>query len=261
MPQAVNIHPERYLKALFMACQRKARDLSASGSSGTQVTLHKKNIGSLVEFSGGYDAVIVCLGAKVALLPELIGKLPLSTCKGIVAHLELPSTNREIYNNEAPSILSSAWLAAQGPRKILIGATKEWGSLNTSCDVSIEEASLALKELLPKISTVYPAIENWMVLGTRAGLRAMPPRTSLGALPLIGCIDNFVLESLQKDKFCGKQNAYSSEKTIPRYWFVGGLGSRGLIYHGLLGKLIAKAVALGNQDVLPSELTSWMLSS
>lgn len=261
MPQAVNIHPEHYLKALFMACQRKARDLSASRSSGTQVSLHKRNVGSLLEFSGGYDAVIICLGAKVGLLPELVGKLPLSTCKGIVAHLELPTANREIYNNESPSILSSAWLAAQGPRKILIGATKEWGSFNTSCDVSIEEASLALKELLPKISTVYPAVKKWTVLGTRAGLRAMPPRTSLGALPLIGCIDNFVLESMQKDKLFGKKNTHSSQKVIPRYWFVGGLGSRGLIYHGLLGKLIAKAVASGNQDVLPSELTSWMLSS
>jgi hypothetical protein len=53
------------VQALFMACQRKARDLSASGSSGTQVTLHKKNIGSLVEFSGD----LVDMALPISFLP------------------------------------------------------------------------------------------------------------------------------------------------------------------------------------------------
>lgn len=36
-----------------------------------------------------YDVVIVCLGARVDMLAELSGMLPLRTCRGIVAHLQL----------------------------------------------------------------------------------------------------------------------------------------------------------------------------
>ncbi|KAH9293725.1 hypothetical protein KI387_041072, partial [Taxus chinensis] len=112
-----------------------------------------------------------------------------------------------------------------------------------SSNVSIEEASSALEELLPKLSATYPPIQNWMVLGSQAGVRAMPPRTSLGALPIIGCIDNFVIDYFQKYKQTENTNyCLSHQKTIPKYWFVGGLGSRGLIYHGWLGKMIARAV-------------------
>ena len=38
---------------------------------------------------GDYQAVIICLGAKVDTLPELAGKIPVRTCRGVVAHLEL----------------------------------------------------------------------------------------------------------------------------------------------------------------------------
>jgi glycine/D-amino acid oxidase-like deaminating enzyme len=40
---------------------------------------------------GEYDGVVVCLGAKADLLPELSGRLPLRTCRGVVAHLQLPA--------------------------------------------------------------------------------------------------------------------------------------------------------------------------
>lgn len=39
---------------------------------------------------GEYDAVIVCLGAKADLLPELAGRLPLRTCRGVILQLQLP---------------------------------------------------------------------------------------------------------------------------------------------------------------------------
>ncbi len=41
-------------------------------------------------YLGEYDAVVVCLGANADLLPELSGRLPLRTCRGVVAHLQLP---------------------------------------------------------------------------------------------------------------------------------------------------------------------------
>ena len=41
--------------------------------------------------SGEYDAVIICVGAKVNMLPEISGRLPLRTCRGVILHMELPN--------------------------------------------------------------------------------------------------------------------------------------------------------------------------
>ncbi|KAG0468609.1 hypothetical protein HPP92_017937 [Vanilla planifolia] len=123
-----------------------------------------------------------------------------------------------------------------------MGSTWEWGSDNCSSSVMPEEASRAMEELLPKASVVYPNIKKWGRVGARAGLRAMPPLTPLGSLPLLGCVTEMVAGG--KDGSC-------------RYWLVGGLGSRGLLYHGLLGKMVAQAVIYSDEVVLPSELTSW----
>ncbi|XP_020259297.1 uncharacterized protein LOC109835708 isoform X2 [Asparagus officinalis] len=192
-------------------------------------------------FAGEYDAVIVCLGAKSTVLRELSGKLPLRLCRGVISQLQLPTINiSEEYRCHSPSILSDAWLAFQSSRSVLMGSTWDWNSKNYSSDVTPEESSRAYQDLLPKASTVYPTIKKWELVGARAGVRAMPPLTPLGSLPLLGCIDDFV-----------------GERGRCRFWFVGGLGSRGLLYHGLIGKLMAKAVILSDEDEIPVELTSW----
>ena len=147
---------------------------------------------------------------------------------------------REVYPDHSPSILSDAWLAIQGPRDIFMGSTWEWKSRNYSSDVTAEEASTALQELIPKASAIYPKIKDWTFVGARAGIRAMPPLTALGSLPLLGRVDDLVIGSHS----C-------------KYWFFGGLGARGLRYHSLLGKLMAQAALLNDQTLLPLELTCW----
>ncbi|WJZ98265.1 hypothetical protein VitviT2T_016804 [Vitis vinifera] len=244
MPKAVNIHSQRYLQALFLACENLVKELSTSGFGGTKLCLHKKSVNKLLELQGEYDAVIICLGAKADMLPELSGRLPLRTCRGVIAHLQLPDNIGEDYSDHSPSILSDAWLAIQGPRSLYMGSTWEWKSRNYLPNVSAEEATKALQELLPKASAIYPGIKDWTFAGARAGLRAMPPLTPHGSLPLLGCINDLV----------------GGNHTC-KYWLFGGLGSRGLLYHGLLGKLIAQAVLLGNEDLIPSELTSWRRKS
>ncbi|GMH04478.1 hypothetical protein Nepgr_006317 [Nepenthes gracilis] len=240
MPEAVSINPQRYLQALFSACQDLAGEMSTLGYQCKSLCLHKKFITSLGELAGEYDAVIICLGARVDMLPELSGKLPLRTCRGIVAHLQLPDDASEYYPEHSPSILSDAWLAVQGPQSLHLGSTWEWRSRNYSPHVSFEEASRSIQELMPKAISVYPGITKWTFAGARAGLRGMPPLTAQGSLPLLGCIDEFV-----------------SVRCDSKYWLVGGLGSRGLLYHGWLGKVTAQAVLSCNEDVIPYELSSW----
>lgn len=240
MPEAVNVNSQYYLKALFLACQNLVKELSASDFGKKKLCLQKKSVCELRELEGEYDAVIVCLGAKADLLPELAGRLPLRTCRGVILQLQLPDNIGEDYPDHGPSILSDAWLAIQGNRSLYMGSTWEWKSRNSSPKVSTDEASNALEELLPKASAIYPGIARWSVAGARAGLRAMPPLTPHGSLPLLGCVNNFVGDNLK----C-------------KYWLLGGLGSRGLFYHGWLGKLTAEAVLSCNEQIIPSELTSW----
>ncbi|OVA10405.1 FAD dependent oxidoreductase [Macleaya cordata] len=249
MPQAVNVHPQRYLKALFLACKNLVKDLASLGYEGKEIKLHKKSANSLLELAGEYDAVIICLGAKADMVPELSGRLPLRTCRGVVAHLQLLNDTGEEYGDLSPSILSDAWLAIQGPRNLVLGSTWDWRSRNYSPQVSVEEASMALEELVPKASAVYPGVMKWDFMGASAGVRAMPPLTPIGSIPLLGCVDDIVLHH------GGGNHKHRCSKT--KYWLLGGLGSRGLLYHGWLGKLMAQAVVSCNEDVLPSELTSW----
>ncbi|KAJ9163000.1 hypothetical protein P3X46_022723 [Hevea brasiliensis] len=285
MPQAVNVHPLHYLQALFVACKNLVKELSTSSHGLKELYLHKKSVQKLIEFEGEYDAVIICLGAKADMLPELSGRLPLRTCRGVIAHLQLPGnislqvpvsgfwncfgihykffkrnkgsssnakklniqniyiyiyTYMEEYADHAPSILSDAWFAVQGTRSLLMGSTWEWKSRNSSPNVSADEASRALEELLPKVSAFYPGIKDWTFTGAKAGLRAMPPQTPQGSLPLLGCVNDFV-----------------GDNCICKYWLFGGLGSRGLLYHARLGNLMAQAVLSCNEELIPTELTSW----
>ncbi|KAL1363459.1 hypothetical protein AAHE18_03G150700 [Arachis hypogaea] len=240
MPEALNIQSQNYLQALFWSCENLVTESSTFDSGKKLLQLHRRPVNRLSEFDGEYDAVIICLGAKVNMLPEFSGRLPLRTCRGVIAHLELPDDISEGYPERGPSILSDAWIAVKSPRELHVGSTWEWKSSNSSPSVSPDEASSALTELLPKASVIYPRIMNWDFTGARAGLRAMPPLTSLGSLPLLGCI-NDIMEGNQTCK----------------YWLFGGLGARGLLYHGWLGNLMAHAVLSSDEGLIPLELTSW----
>ncbi|KAJ1258291.1 hypothetical protein BS78_10G064200 [Paspalum vaginatum] len=240
MPLALNINPRKYLQALFSACQNLADEASSFSSEQKEFKLYKQHVDNLHQLTGEYDSVIICLGAKALSLPELANKLPLRTCRGVIAEFQLPSETVEEYGNQSPSILSDAWLAFQGPRTVSIGSTWQWKSENHSSAVSDEEALTAMEELLPKASGVYPGISKWDFVRARAGIRAMPPLTTNGSLPLLGCLDDIL----------GKRSKCT-------FWLVGGLGARGLLYHGLVGKLTAKAAISCDESVIPSEFTSW----
>lgn len=184
IPAGINLHPRSYLDALWLACESFAHNAGA----GTRATVFKQHVSSLAELAGeGYEAVVVCTGSKAVLLPELAGKLPLAMCRGVVAHLELPEEYEE-YPSQAPNLLSHTWLAVQGARTMVLGATKDWNSGPECGGVSAEEEALVQEELVQRAAQFYPLIKQWQVKSLRAGVRAMPPRTPLGALPLAGQI-------------------------------------------------------------------------
>ncbi|KAL2645403.1 hypothetical protein R1flu_012990 [Riccia fluitans] len=252
IPQAINVHPQRYLKALWLACELFSRKASTTDCPGTQAVLRNYRVGSLTELKGSYEAVVVCLGAQAMLLPELVDKLPLTSCRGVVAQLQAPRGLRNVYDSQAPNLLFGTWVAVQGERDLLLGATKDWGSMNASPNVDNTEATSALEKLMDETAPFYPSIKKWKVKGWQAGLRAMPPRSSLGSLPLAGCIDELVRSSQ-----LGGYSEQIKNTASTKWWLFGGLGSRGLIHHGWLGDQVAKAVIYRNESLLPQILKQW----
>ncbi|KAL8497786.1 hypothetical protein ACS0TY_021208 [Phlomoides rotata] len=236
MPEALNVNAQKYLEGLYLACENLTNEIPTSGHVHRELRFHRKSVQSLLELAVDYDAVIICCGARAAFLPELSGKLPLRACRGIIAQLQLGDDMREEYPEHGPSILSDAWLSVHGARHIDLGSTWDWGSMNHSRDVTTEEASKAIEVLFPKASSVYPAIEKWSITGTVGGVRAMPPLTADGSLPLVGCV---------------------GESRRCKYWLFTGLGARGLLYHGWVGKLLTLAVLSSNEELIPKELTLW----
>ena len=108
-------------------------------------------------------------------------------------------------------------------------------------------ASAAACELVASASAAYPplALETgaWRVDVVRYGVRANPPRSNLGSLPLVGRISAASDDAV---------DAKTSEKK--NWWYVGGLGARGLVYHGMLGAIVAAAALSGDDARVPPEL-------
>ncbi|XP_056692103.1 uncharacterized protein [Spinacia oleracea] len=119
MPKAMNVNPHHYLKALFLASEHLAKRLLSTGFPGKEIALHKKVVTSLSEVGDEYDVVIVCLGARVDMLADLSGMLPLRTCRGIVAHLQLNDPLWLILLTSIERLGSEAILTTILPRVIL----------------------------------------------------------------------------------------------------------------------------------------------
>lgn len=66
-------------------------------------------------------------------------------------------------------------------------------------------------------------------------MRALPPRTQHGSVPLVGRLS-------------------PSQR---RWWLCVGLGSRGVVYHAWLGRIVAGAVLAGSEEGVPPELLAW----
>jgi glycine/D-amino acid oxidase-like deaminating enzyme len=100
------------------------------------------------------------------------------------------------------------------------------------------DALAALDALLPPARASLPALEASTVRCVKWGVRALPPRTQLGALPLLGRV----------------MAARTPEQPVSSpTWVLVGLGARGLVYHALLAEQLATAVLTGEDGALPRE--------
>ena len=284
IPEGLVLDTTRYLASLWDA----ARLLASSGETpeGCSATMEIRTVASIagdpaLNEPGAYDAVVIACGAAAGSVRELQGDvLPTQLQGGHVVELVPIGDGKENgWPDDAPGVLGSPYIAPLGPERLLVGTTKEYGAsvadarragevplgnieddedaptttpkptdrvTNSHLELA-SRASAAARELVASASAAYPPLARdagaWRVDVVRYGVRANPPRSNLGSLPLVGRI---AAASDDAD------DAKPSEKK--NWWYVGGLGARGLVYHGMLGAIVAAAALSGDDALVPPEL-------
>ena len=226
VPNGVVVDAPRYLTALWDACAI----LASRGAAGTRATLRIAAVDDVKALLDEFDQVALCCGAGVAALFDF-ETIPVSLQGGHV--LELKPEGLRV------GILGTTYVAPLGDARAMIGPTKEYDATPEDCarsgvvdDVDDERSASAISELRSLGARAYPPCANWEFLRLKYGVRANPPRTPAGALPLAGSVD-----------VDGR-----------RCWFAAGLGARGLIYHGLLADWLSSAILDDDINAIPVDV-------
>jgi glycine/D-amino acid oxidase-like deaminating enzyme len=162
--------------------------------------LRQEKVSSLEELKD-FDLILAAIGADINELPEL-KSLRITPVKGQILEVAWPQDAASLpfpLNSQAYLICNE-----EGDRCIA-GATYE-----KEFQTREPDASVALAEIIPKAQAILPLMKNAELVECRAALRASTPNH----LPFVTQID---------------------KKT----WAIGGMGSKGLLYHALMAQELA----------------------
>jgi len=153
-----------------------------------------------------FDHILVAAGPGIAQFPEL-SSLRYRSLKGQVLLCKAPAS---VALPEKSSIGKGyVALLGGGERLCHIGSTYERGET----DVEPNQA-LAESLLFPKVGRFFPDVEKLEVVGCRSAMRVI----------------------------CSGHYFPIAVKLTSTLWVLTAMGSRGLLYHGLLGKAMARAI-------------------
>lgn len=227
---ALTVDVPSYLHGLWQLCET----LCAERGVSSQWRLGE--VRSLLPLLREYDAVIVTLGSRATNIAGLEG-LPFRCCRG----QNLLMTNRA--GLRVPLISGKYIVPVRSPSgeaQLIAGATFEYGESEHCHRPAEPEAAETM--LRAPLGALHEPFGEEATLAYQAGVRALPPRTHLGYVPLAGRLGH----SLSTDT-----DSASTDDDLAECWMLGGLGSRGLIHHALLGRALALAVIHGDESHLP----------
>lgn len=221
-----------YLRALWAACEETGR-----------VGWVQREVGAFEDVLEDYDAVVVCAGAATRAISNL-ASLPVMACRGQIIRYRPKFDKTPL--TPCP-VISGKWLIpdmfSEREGDLLGGASFEYCDVDESpefkldfargkTEPDLEEAKRTLTEplsaLMPMLDDLYEGVE------AVSGVRALPPRSLVGSVPIAGEIS-------------GTPEGKSA-------WVFTALGSRGLLYHAWLGKLVARSVVGGCDVLLPIDV-------
>lgn len=180
IPSCVTVDCPQYLRGLWLACEEKG------------AIFEQTEIQSLEQLKE-VDLIILATGALVNQL--LDQKLPITQVKGQILEMRWPS-----HLDPLPYAVNSiAYAIMENKEKCIVGATYERGFETLEPNMAF-----ASGDILPKIRQFIPDLDDSLITGCRAGVRASGPNH----MPLI-------------------------KKINAKCWAITGMGSKGLLYHAL----------------------------
>ena len=238
-PEALSVDTPAYVRALWALCEAQAAE------QAVEMCWRLERAESLAALQGAaaaekapYDAIVVASGARAAELSELreLSEL-VRLCRGQNVLFENPDALRT-------PLICGKYVVPVGTDNahLLAGATFEYDPPETAHRPACEQA--AAKALRGALAKIHPALEGARVLGAQAGVRALPPRSHFGYVPITGRLRTTVSSA---------RRPVDEAAVAPTggTWIFGGLGSRGLIHHALIGSAVASALLAGDESRLP----------
>ena len=230
------LHLPSYLKGLWAACkswQDSNIDLEVQWEQ-----LDEASDLTSPEFLNKYTAVVWAAGSGLfesddfsrwllgSSLPEE-SKSPVQLVRGQSIEWRLPKTTKRDTRQQA--LLSGKYVCPlPDPQCILVGATHEFQADPLSRDEVKRELQERTQSFSPSMWEEDAVVERFT-----EGTRVQSQRGSKGRLPIIG--------KLAK-----------SDSNLD-HWIFTGLSSRGLLYHGVYGKLLAKAISEESEQCLETQ--------
>lgn len=228
-----------YLDGLWKACEEmsnhtatwkvlESKRSSSSLSSGSDDTIHfwKERLEQ-------FDTIIFSAGAGLFMddvLPlQQLNDLPVELVRGQSVELSLDSATvaRTNFANEA--LLCGKYIAPlMGENRVLIGATHEY-----------KDEPLSKEEVISDLQSRSRDLSNFVwehghVDKITLGYRVQSKRGKHGRMPMIG---KATIDSLHHN-----------------VWLFTGLSSRGLIYHGIFGKILSEAIIEDDEGRILEEI-------
>lgn len=178
---------------------------------GKGATLVLKEIADLAELKD-FDRIIVAAGAGIGRFPEL-NALKVSLVKGQVLTCSYPQS----LELPSRSSISKGYIALAGEGACYVGSTYERANLD-----EVANAAVAKSALFPIVAQFFPAVKELTIVGCKAALRVVRRG------------HYFPIAARIKEGL----------------WVLTALGSRGLLYHAFLGKLLAESLISGDDSAL-----------
>jgi glycine/D-amino acid oxidase-like deaminating enzyme len=129
------------------------------------------------------------------------------------------------------ALLCGKYISPLDSNLILVGATHEFLAQAMSRDQVIAELRERTHEMMPSLW------DTSLVRRVTSGVRVQSERGKYGRLPIIGRIPSTI---------------------HPYTWIFTGLSSRGILYHGLYGQILAEAILYGGEEPILTKFPDLM---
>lgn len=239
------IHVPSYLRGLWRACQclvdekdpiQKAKQSTVqwcieapeqqSSSSSSSWDFWKERLGE-------YDMVVLAAGAGMFQKNGILfhqNPFPIELVQGQSIELDVPP-NDDDDDSVAEAVLCGKYITPTlTPDCVLVGATHEYGDTLMSKEDVWQELRSRSNDLSPNLWN------RGTVKRITCGTRVQSHRTKHGRLPIVGKVPE----------------VGGGQKIHDNAWIYTGLSSRGLLYHGLFGELLANAMWLNDEESMSS---------